>query len=60
MVAMFAVRLKDTADLDAGQSDLTSVIQRALEPAHVSIWTKTEASRILRAAAAGQAADRRK
>jgi hypothetical protein len=40
MVAMFAVRLKDTADLDAVQSDLTSVIQRALEPAHVSLWTK--------------------
>jgi hypothetical protein len=40
MVAMFAAQLKDTTDLDTVQSDLTSAIQRALEPAHVSIWTK--------------------
>jgi hypothetical protein len=40
IVAVFAAQLKDTTDLDAVQSDLTSVIQRALEPAHVSIWTK--------------------
>jgi hypothetical protein len=40
MVAVFAARLKDAADLDAVQSDLTSLIQRALEPAHVSMWTE--------------------
>lgn len=40
MVAVFAAQLKDATDLDTVQSDLTSVIQRALEPAHVSIWTK--------------------
>jgi hypothetical protein len=40
MVAVFAARLKDAPDLDAVQSDLTSVIQRALEPAHVSMWKK--------------------
>jgi hypothetical protein len=40
MVAVFAARLKDATDLDAVQSDLTSVIQRALEPAHVSMWTE--------------------
>ena len=34
----FAVRLKDTVDPDAVQADLASVIQRALEPAHVSMW----------------------
>ena len=38
MVAAFAVRLKDAVDLDAVQADLGSVVQRALEPAHVSIW----------------------
>jgi hypothetical protein len=39
MVAAFATRLKDAVDLDAAQVDLASVVQRALEPAHVSVWT---------------------
>ena len=39
MVAAFAARLKDAVDLDAVQGDLASVVQRALEPAHVSVWT---------------------
>jgi len=39
MVAVFAARLKDAVDLDAVQADLASVVQRALEPAHVSLWT---------------------
>ena len=38
MVAAFAVRLKDAVDLDAVQADLANVVQRALEPAHVSMW----------------------
>ena len=38
MVAAFAARLKDAVDLDAVQADLASVVQRALEPAHVSMW----------------------
>jgi len=38
MVAAFAVRLKDAVDPDAVQADLASVVQRALEPAHVSMW----------------------
>jgi hypothetical protein len=38
MVAAFAVRLKDTVDPDAVQADLANVVQRALEPAHVSMW----------------------
>jgi hypothetical protein len=37
-VAAFAARLKDAVDLDAVQADLASVVQRALEPAHVSVW----------------------
>jgi uncharacterized protein (DUF697 family) len=41
MVAVFAAGLKDAVDLGAVQSDLASVIQQALEPAHVSMWTKT-------------------
>jgi hypothetical protein len=38
MVTAFAVRLKDTVDPDAVQADLATVVQRALEPAHVSLW----------------------
>jgi hypothetical protein len=37
-VAAFAARLKDAVDLGAVEADLASVVQRALEPAHVSVW----------------------
>jgi hypothetical protein len=37
-VAVFAVRLKDAVDLDSVRDDLASVVQKALEPAHVSVW----------------------
>ncbi len=37
-VAVFAARLKDAVDLDAVRDDLASVVRRALEPAHVSLW----------------------
>ncbi len=37
-VALFAAHLKDAADLDSVRDDLASVVQRALEPAHVSVW----------------------
>ena len=38
MVAAFSARLKDAVDLDAVEADLAGVVQRALEPAHVSMW----------------------
>jgi hypothetical protein len=38
-VASFAVRLKDAVDLDTVREDLARVVQTALEPAHVSVWT---------------------
>jgi predicted PurR-regulated permease PerM len=38
MVAAFAARLKDTVDLDSVRDDLTGLVHRALEPAHVSVW----------------------
>jgi hypothetical protein len=37
-VAVFAGRLKDAVDLDAVRDDLASVVAKALEPAHVSVW----------------------
>jgi hypothetical protein len=39
LVAAFAVRLKDAVDQDAVQADLASVVQQALEPAHLTVWT---------------------
>jgi hypothetical protein len=39
-VAAFAARLKDGVDLDTVRADLASVVQTALEPAHVSVWTR--------------------
>ncbi|HJZ00002.1 MAG TPA: hypothetical protein VJ305_04725, partial [Streptosporangiaceae bacterium] len=38
-VAAFAARLKNAVDLDAVRDDLASVVQAALEPAHVRVWT---------------------
>jgi hypothetical protein len=37
-VALFAAHLKDAVELDSVRDDLASVVQRALEPAHVSVW----------------------
>jgi len=37
-VAAFAARLKDAVDLDAVRGDLAGVVNRALEPAHISVW----------------------
>jgi hypothetical protein len=37
-VAAFAACLKDTVDLDSVRDDLATVVDQALEPAHVSVW----------------------
>ena len=39
MVEAFAARLKDATDLDTVRAELAGVVNRALEPAHVSVWT---------------------
>jgi hypothetical protein len=39
-VAAFAARLRDAVDLDAVQADLLEVVQRAVEPAHATIWLR--------------------
>ena len=38
-VAAFAARLKDAVDLGSVQDDLATVVDQALEPAHVFVWT---------------------
>jgi hypothetical protein len=38
IAAAFAARLKDTVDLNSVRDDLTGIVSRALEPAHVSVW----------------------
>jgi hypothetical protein len=37
-VALFAARLKDTVDADSVTGDLAAVVQRALQPASLSVW----------------------
>ena len=39
-VATFAARLAGAVDLDAVRGDLASVVQKALEPVHVSVWMR--------------------
>jgi hypothetical protein len=39
-VTAFAARLKDAVELDTVCGDLARVVQAALEPAHVSVWTR--------------------
>jgi hypothetical protein len=45
MVAAFAARLQDAIDLGTVRSDLLSTVDRALEPAHLTVWTAATASR---------------
>jgi hypothetical protein len=39
-VAAFSARLKDAVDLAAVRADLLDVVNRSLEPAHVSVWVR--------------------
>jgi hypothetical protein len=38
IIAAFAARLKDAVDLVSVRDDLATVVDQALEPAHVSVW----------------------
>jgi hypothetical protein len=42
-VAAFASRLKDALDLDSVREDLATVVQKTLEPAHISMWMNERA-----------------
>ena len=39
-VAAFAARLKDAMDLDDARAELLTIIDRSLEPTHVSVWIR--------------------
>jgi hypothetical protein len=41
-VAAFATRLRDAVDLDTVRADLLAVVNRAVEPAHISVWTAAD------------------
>jgi len=38
VAAAFAAQLKDAVHLSSVRDDLTGIVSRALEPAHVSVW----------------------
>jgi hypothetical protein len=40
-VAAFAAQLKDAVDLVSVRNDLTAVVEKSLEPAHLSVWIRT-------------------
>jgi hypothetical protein len=40
-VTAFAARLKDAVDLDSVRDDLAAVVEKALEPAHLSVWIQS-------------------
>ena len=44
-IAAFAARLQEGAALDAVRSDLLAVVNTAVEPAHLSVWTAPAAKR---------------
>jgi len=37
-VAAFAARLRDSVDLDTVRTDLLTVVNSTVEPAHISVW----------------------
>jgi hypothetical protein len=45
-VEAFAARLQDAVDPDAVRADLAGVVSRALEPAHVTVWTAGTHARV--------------
>jgi hypothetical protein len=40
IVAAFTTRLRDAVDLEAVRSELLEVVNRAVEPAHASVWIR--------------------
>jgi hypothetical protein len=38
----FSVRLRDEVDLDSVRAELVDAVQRTVQPAHASIWLRSE------------------
>jgi hypothetical protein len=45
-VAAFTMRLRDAVDLDTVRSELLHAVDRAVEPAHASVWLRAPGSRV--------------
>jgi len=43
-IARFTARLRDAVDLDTVRSELLEVVNRAVEPAHASVWIRQHKS----------------
>jgi hypothetical protein len=39
-IAFFTARLRDAVDLETVRSELLEVVNRAVEPAHASVWIR--------------------